>query len=491
MPAFLRAHKYWILSLALFSRMAASSSAAGQTTNKLSPELILQQENQDANGAGFNVRVDVDLVTTDISVIGTPVSELRAEDFIVFDNGVSQKISYFSHDQLPLAVAVLVDVSSSITKYLPSLKIAAFSALRRLKPEDQVALFSFAGSPSRLCDLTNDRLLMAERISKIGIEQSGTNIYYAIYDAAAYLKKTAPRLRRAIILISDDCQTKPSRHNANSCRAELLETATTLYNLRTTDDPALDRWESPSAIKRFTEETGGQVLDVLGPTSLKSALEKAVTNFRTQYTLGFNPSNPGANGSFHRLAARLPDSDHCPGCRLLMRSGYYAGMTSPLPSPEEARNTPRPPLQNVDQALIQQSILAAGLVDLDIDDIPFKIASTAEQTDPSGRPQVRVELQIDAAGIVFKTIEDRHACRLRISVFYATANGKILGSDWKMIEGAFREATYNQAMIGGISYSMVVPLKTRNQMLKIVIFDEESEKAGSKLVRLQNRLFQP
>jgi VWFA-related protein len=101
----------------------------------------------------YQVKVDVDLVTTDVTVIGKPVSELRREDFAVYDNGVAQPITYYSHDELPLAVVLLVDVSGSITDYLASLKLAALSCLRPLNPQDEVALISFSSGPKKQVDL--------------------------------------------------------------------------------------------------------------------------------------------------------------------------------------------------------------------------------------------------------------------------------------------------------------------------------------------------
>ena len=64
--------------------------------------------------------------------------------------------------------------------------------------------------------------------------------------------------------------------------------------------------------------------------SLQEALEKAISDLRLQYTLGFSPSDPGQEGSFHKLTVKLAAEDRCPACRLLVRSGYYAG-SPPVP----------------------------------------------------------------------------------------------------------------------------------------------------------------
>ena len=152
-----------ITMLPIIIRPGDALPAGGQTNQ--SPPTNLQ----DKDAESFKIKVGVDLVTTAVTVIGTLASPLRAEDFIIYDNGVAQEVTNFSRDPRPLAVAILVDGSLSTAPYLPVLQIAAASALRRLKPEDQVMLYSFNSSILRLSDLTEDRVLIAEKIGKIKV----------------------------------------------------------------------------------------------------------------------------------------------------------------------------------------------------------------------------------------------------------------------------------------------------------------------------------
>jgi Ca-activated chloride channel homolog len=462
-----------ILALFLFSIQAATLDGRTQTA-----------------GQGYEVKVDVDLVATDVTVIGSPASELKVEDFLIYDNDVTQPITYFSHGQLPLAVALVVDVSRSIAPYLPSLQIAAVSALRQLKPEDQVALFSFAGDHWKNSDLTQDRDLIAEKIGKFIIKTKcgcETNIYDTIYDAARYLKKAAPRRRRAIILISDNCQADQAKHGPDVCLTELLETGTTLYSIRTPGDIPSYCFESQPAIKKMAEETGSEVLDVIAPTSLKTALETAVTNIRMQYTIGFNTPNRGDRKSFHRLAVKFTKQDRCPECRILARKGYYAGGPAPVIPKEETMNARQPSSpKEIDDLLVQKNILIAGTGHQDIKDIAFN-ASTVEQKDAGGKPQVLISLQIFPEKINFKSEKDHHACNLRAVIFYADEKGNILGSDSRKIEGLLSQETYDKSLKSGISFSTAIPLKSPNQILKIVVYDEANDMAGSQLIRLHNK----
>jgi|WetSurMetagenome_2_1015567.scaffolds.fasta_scaffold417062_1 VWFA-related protein len=187
-----------------------------------------EQQNSEIGPESFKIEVNVALVTTDVTVTGTFVPELHMEDFAIYDNGIPQKVSYFSRGQYPLAVAFLIDKSSSVKPYLSILKSAALSLLKPLQPEDQVALISFDWTPVKISDFTADRLAIARGIKIIKSEGSATFIYDAIHVVARYLANKAPDHRRAIILISDNCNMG-GQYNAEQARNEMLKASATLY----------------------------------------------------------------------------------------------------------------------------------------------------------------------------------------------------------------------------------------------------------------------
>ena len=93
------------------------------------------------------VKVSTNLVVFDAQVIDKKskriIGELSKADFEVIDGGARQEISYFSRDELPLSVMLLLDVSGSVRPILHQIRDGALNALRRLKPEDQVAVMPF------------------------------------------------------------------------------------------------------------------------------------------------------------------------------------------------------------------------------------------------------------------------------------------------------------------------------------------------------------
>ncbi len=245
-------------------------------------QLFRVGQRQVSRTSGFTFSSESVLVTVDAVVrtdMGTIVGDLQREDFAVYDNGVPQVIAMHSRERFPLAVALLVDCSPSIQPYLAQLRSAASAVLSRLKPEDELALYSFNVTHSRLSDLTNVPGRIAEMLGRIQNVNSSTDIYDVLYDAATYLHSKAPDRRRAIILISDNFQTVGSLHKEDEVLQELLRSSVMLYSIKTRGvDTTKGLLDSPRKIADFSTRTGGAVLNADVETELVKALDAALLN---------------------------------------------------------------------------------------------------------------------------------------------------------------------------------------------------------------------
>jgi len=154
------------------------------------------------------------------------------------------------------------------------------------------------------------------------------------------------------------------------------------------------------------------------------------------------------------LEVRLEGAQRCPGCRVQARSGYYAGAGVS----SQPRNDLRAATKAGNRATKQPAALSAQPVDfeelvsknrilyardqpLDLRDIPLAI-TTSKVMDDKGKAQIKVDLQIQDSNIRFETVEDRHTGKLRITTFYMDSKGKILGSEWKIMDMQLLEETY-------------------------------------------------
>src|SRR5579864_39270 len=180
------------------------------------------------------VRVDVNLVLVDATVkpkTGQIMGALKKENFELREDGVAQKLEVFSRDELPLNVALVLDLSDSIGPFLGPLREAANTALASLKAEDEVALFTFSTEAELRVPFTNDKSEIAQQINafKVG---GATNINDGIFVAAKYLLNAPPKGRRVIILISDDVATYSGGEGTHDIITELIASDAVLYNLK-------------------------------------------------------------------------------------------------------------------------------------------------------------------------------------------------------------------------------------------------------------------
>ena len=285
------------------------------------------------------IHVDVNLVLVEATVknnAGQVMDGLTMKDFQVSEDGVPQTVSHFSRDQLPLAVALVVDLSASIEPFLRPLRYATQTALRTLKPEDQVALFTFATHVDRKVDLTRDKREVSDQIEFFSSGGS-TNINGAIYEAAQYLREDAlSSARRVIILVSDNVPTDEGGVSAQQVEDAVLEADSAVYDLKIPGrNPVAAQMAAKMGgkmnVKKLTANTGGEIFDVEKEGSLYIAFEALIQRLKTRYTVGYSPSNSVRNGAFHKLEVRLTPGHGAPGkdYSILSKRGYYAMAARP------------------------------------------------------------------------------------------------------------------------------------------------------------------
>ena len=106
------------------------------------------------------IRIDTDLVVIPVQVSerkGQPVVDLKQREFKIFENGVEQEIAYFSDEDQPFTVALMLDMSYSSVFKLQDIQAAALTFVNQLRENDRVMIVSFADKPRILCEPTNDR----------------------------------------------------------------------------------------------------------------------------------------------------------------------------------------------------------------------------------------------------------------------------------------------------------------------------------------------
>jgi Ca-activated chloride channel family protein len=287
---------------------------------------------QDQEGKGV-IRVDVNLVLLDATVktkAGQTLGDLKEEAFELREDGVAQRIEVFSRDELPIEVAMVLDLSDSIGPFLGPLRDAANTALAALKADDEVALFTFSTEAELRVPFTKDKSTIAEQINNFKVG-GATNINDGIFVAAKYLLNTPPKGRRVIILISDDVGTSAGGQGTNDIVTETIACDAVLYNLK------IPGYNPPGTlfaasmvpglvnIRKVTEQTGGEIFDVQDVTHLDAVFAALIIRIKTRYTLGYYTHATAATGKPHKLDVRLAPSYGKKGHDyvVLAKTGYY------------------------------------------------------------------------------------------------------------------------------------------------------------------------
>ena len=263
------------------------------------------------------------------------VADLKQEDFRITEDNQEQKIAFFSKEvALPITLGLLLDTSGSEQDMLGAIQEAGSTFLHRvLRKGDEAMILSFDSDVDLLSDFTDDRAQLDRAVRRarinipslgsiggnpgpIGSRQiTGTALYDAIYLACTEKLNTEAG-RKAIVIVTD-AQDEGSKVR----EAEAIEAAqrtNTVIHIILVIDPRYGG--NPGAAKKLVEETGGRVLNASSEKKLMQAFDEISEELRSQYTLGYYPTNSERDGKFRKI--RVEASNH--DLKVLARKGYYA-----------------------------------------------------------------------------------------------------------------------------------------------------------------------
>ena len=264
------------------------------------------------------------------------VSDLKQEDFSLTEDNQSQKIAFFSKEStLPITLAMLLDTSGSEQFMIGSIQEAGSRFLDRvLRKGDEALVMSFDTDADLLSDFTDDRALLDRAVHRarvnvpgggmiagnpgpIGNQNTpGTVLYDAIYLACSEKLNTEAG-RKAIIIVTD-AQDEGSRVRIEEAVESAQRTDTVIHILLVADRHF--GGGNMGAARKLSDETGGRVIVVSSEKKLAEAFDEISEELRSQYTLGYYPTNNERDGKFRKIKVETANHD----LRVLARKGYYA-----------------------------------------------------------------------------------------------------------------------------------------------------------------------
>jgi len=196
-----------------------------------------QQAGQQSSGKGDEtIKLDATLINLPLLVSdrsGRFIPQLTKRDFDVYEDGVKQEVAFFGNDEVPFNVALMLDVSPSVSNSLGDIQEAAIAFVKELRPEDRIMIVAFDRNVRFLTDFTNDRYVLQRAIDNTRTG-NGTSVYEAVYDTVANRLRHVEG-RKALILLSDGEDTTSRSVGYEEAINIVTESDVLVYGLRFPD----------------------------------------------------------------------------------------------------------------------------------------------------------------------------------------------------------------------------------------------------------------
>jgi VWFA-related protein len=284
---------------------------------------------------GPTIKTQVNLVNLFVTVRDKNkriVTDLKQEDFKISEDGADQKIAFFSKEvTLPITLALLLDTSGSEQFMLGAIQDMGGSFLNRvLRKGDEALVMSFDTDVDLLSDWTDNRGQLDRAIRKARINtpssaglsgpvptahQTGTALYDAVY-LACNEKLSGEAGRKAIVIVTD-AQDEGSRVQLKEA-IEVAQRSDSVIHILIVADSRFGG--NTGVAHQMTEETGGRAISANNEKHLSEAFDQISEELRSQYTLGYYPTNPAHDGKFRKIKVDMTNHD----LKVLARKGYYA-----------------------------------------------------------------------------------------------------------------------------------------------------------------------
>lgn len=297
-----------------------------------------QDQNPPAQ-ATTTLRVSTDVVNV-LAIVkdkkGHLIPSLTKDDFELTEDGTPQQIKYFSREtDTPLTLGILVDTSGSEQRMLSVEQQEAKAFVRQvIRPKDLAFVMHFDLDVELLQDFTSDLSRLTRAIDETqinnggggvlpgtfpGVSVGGTHLYDAVYLAAHDMLRN--EIGRKVIIVLTDGVDEGSKETVDTALQVAQKSDVIVYSIMVVDRGFNQGWsDGESVLNKLSKETGGSVIRASREQDLAVAFKQIADELRTQYLLGYAPSNTQHDGGFRKIGVKLRDGQY----KVQARRGYYA-----------------------------------------------------------------------------------------------------------------------------------------------------------------------
>ena len=291
----------------------------------------------------YTLSTSTNLVNVDVMVVdnnGNPIPSLQKANFKIQDDGVPQAVTNFGTGEAPMTVCMLIEFTARRTwQYMVLAIYYSYDFLRVANPKDWVAVVSYDLKPQIVQDFTQDRSEVRGALDSLRIPGFSE---FCFYDALAFVLDRMKEIHgRKAILAMTTGQDSFSKLTYDQILKIVKASDTAIYPISLTEymtvryGDNINTLQAENALKTIASYSGGQAFFPRFEQELPSDYQQIAQQLRTQYSLGFVPTNPSKDGKFHKLKIDLVDDQGNPlrivnqkgknvKYKIVSRDGYYA-----------------------------------------------------------------------------------------------------------------------------------------------------------------------
>ncbi|HZR58721.1 MAG TPA: VWA domain-containing protein [Terriglobales bacterium] len=305
-----------------------SGNQAGQSGQTAPPASQGQApENDQGDNGVFVFKKEVEEVTLHATVVDEKmrlITNLDKTAFTVYENNQPQAITSFRHEDVPVAMGIVIDNSGSMREKREEVNKAALNLVRSSNPDDQVFVVNFNDEFYLDQDYTSNIKKLGDALEKVE-SRGGTALYDALVASSDYLKQS--KLQKRVLFVVTDGEDNASRDTLEEAVKRLSgENGPTVYAIGLLGEEKQRR--ARRAIQTLAERTGGIAFLPRTLGEVDDISRTVAHDIRNQYTIGYKPTSPRSAGGYrtiHVTAMAKGDGK----LTVRTRSGYYPGQEPP------------------------------------------------------------------------------------------------------------------------------------------------------------------
>jgi Ca-activated chloride channel homolog len=296
------------------------------TPNQASPDQPAPDQATPANGQQdtFVFKRQVEEVVLHATVVDEKqhlITHLDRGAFTVFQDGQAQAISSFRSEDVPVAIGIVIDNSSSMRAKRDEVNRAVLNLVRASNPQDEVFVVNFTQNSYLDQDFTSDVGLLERALYRTSM-QGSTALYDAMVASAGHFANSPPLGKKVLLVITDGEDNMSALTLQEAARRLQQKDGPTVYaiGLMGSNFHAQGR----DAIAKLAEATGGSAFFPASVSEVSDITRTLAHDIRNQYTITYRPGSQKATQSYHPIVVEA----QCAGCGKLTvhtRNGYYTG----------------------------------------------------------------------------------------------------------------------------------------------------------------------